>query len=258
MMNAEDLIHNYGIYIYNYALKLSCHPNTAEDLCQETFIRAWEKIDTLKNPDAIKSWLRRICFNIFLMNERKKNNNIELLYDEIQSLEQEGNLYITSYTKPEDEVIVKESINELQNGCFFAMARLLTLNQRIAFSLVDMFGLSLEEVSEILNISKGATKGLLYRAHMNLASFFNSHCNILDVKNTCSCEAWIEFADKKENLRDEAKQKNIKLIKRLNYKESNYTFNNNVRNKIIYLYKNMPDKKPSDEWYEKIIQVFGN
>ena len=71
-MNAEELIHNYGTYIYNYALKLSCHPNTAEDLCQETFIRAWEKIDTLKNPDAIKSWLRRICFNNFLMNERKK------------------------------------------------------------------------------------------------------------------------------------------------------------------------------------------
>jgi len=257
-MNAEELIHNYGTYIYNYALKLSCHPNTAEDLCQETFIKAWKKIDTLKNPDAIKSWLRRICFNNFLMNERKKNNHIELLYDEIINLEQEGNLYINTYTKPEDEIIVKESISELQNGCFLAMARLLTLNQRIAFSLVDMFGLSLEEVSEILNISKSATKGLLYRAHMNLDSFFDNHCNILDVKNPCSCEAWIEFANKKENLQIEAKQKNNKLIKTINYKESNYTFNNNVRNKINYLYKNMPDKKPSDEWYEGIIKVLNN
>ena len=192
------------------------------------------------------------------MNERKKNNHIEILYDEIISLEQEGNLYINTYTKPEDEVIVKESISELQNGCFLAMARLLTLNQSIAFSLVDMFGLSLEEVSEILNISKSATKGLLYRAHMNLDSFFDNHCNILDVKNPCSCEAWIEFANKKENLQDEAKQKNNKLIKTLNYKESNYTFNNNVRNKINYLYKNMPDKKPSDEWYEGIIKVLNN
>jgi RNA polymerase sigma-70 factor (ECF subfamily) len=38
----------------------------------------------------------------------------------------------------------------------------------LTISLIDMFGLSLEEVSEIIGISKSAVKGLLYRAHMNL------------------------------------------------------------------------------------------
>ncbi len=54
------------------------------------------------------------------------------------------------------------------------MVRYLTLHQRIAFSLIDMFGLSLDEVSSLIGISKSATKGLLYRAHMNLDSFFIS------------------------------------------------------------------------------------
>ncbi len=108
------------------------------------------------------------------MYERKNKNYTELLYDDINILEKEGNLLKYNPPQPEDEVIVEEAIRELQNGCFLAMVRYLTLHQRIAFSLIDMFGLSLDEVSSLIGISKSATKGLLYRAHMNLDSFFIS------------------------------------------------------------------------------------
>lgn len=247
------LINTYGTYVFNYALKLSCHPSAAEDLAQETFISAWQKIETLENPNAIKAWLRKICFNNFLMKERKNKDYSELLYDDINLLEKEGHLFGDNPPKPEDEVIVEEAIRELQNGCFLAMVRRLTLHQRIAFSLIDMFGLSLEEVSKIIGISKSATKGLLYRAHMNLDSFFGKHCNILDVNNPCSCKAWIEFSKSRDNLQKNSNKH--KFITKLDYKESNYTFNNEVRGKINFLYKNMPDRKPSKEWYEEVINT---
>jgi RNA polymerase sigma-70 factor (ECF subfamily) len=250
-MDIESLIDSYGTYIFNYALKLSCDPSAAEDLAQETFINAWIKIETLENPNVIKAWLRKICFNNFLMRQRKSLGYIELLYEDITVLEKEEVLFADTTPKPEDEIIVEESIRDLQNGCFLAMVRRLTLNQRIAFSLIDMFGLSLDEVSELIGISKGATKGLLYRAHMNLDSFFSSHCNLLDVTNPCSCKAWVEFSKTRDNL-----QKNShKLITRLDYTESNFTFNSEVRGKINFLYKNMPDRKPSKEWYEKVINI---
>ncbi|BCZ45516.1 hypothetical protein psyc5s11_15830 [Clostridium gelidum] len=252
-MDIEMLINTYGTYVYNYALKLSCHPSVAEDLAQETFIRAWQKISTLENSNAIKSWLRKICFNNFLMKERKNKNYNELLYDDIQLLEKEGHLLKSNLPKPEDEVIVEEAIFELQNGCFLAMVRRLTLHQRIAFSLVDMFGLSLDEVSTIIGISKSATKGLLYRAHMNLDSFFYNHCNLLDVNNPCSCKAWIEFSKSRDDLQKNSNKH--KLISKLDYTKSNYTFNKEVRGKINFLYKNMPDKKPSKEWYEEVISI---
>lgn len=253
-MNVKELIYTYGKYIYNYALRLSCHPSTAEDLCQETFTKAWQKIDTLKNPNAIKAWLRKICFNNFLVNERKKGNSVQRPFDdEIQELEKEGEFYINSYPRPEDQVIVRESVSEMQNGCFLAMVRYLTLNQRMTFSLIDMFGLSLQEVSQILNISKGAVKGLLYRAHMNLDSFFQDHCSILDVENPCRCEAWIEFYSRRQTLQDK-----VQTVKTLNYKKSGYVFNKYTFNKIKYLYKNMPEKRPSDDWYQKIVDSLKN
>ncbi|NMM62545.1 RNA polymerase sigma factor [Clostridium sp. P21] len=250
-MDIELLINTYGTYVFNYALKLSCDPYVAEDLAQETFINAWQKIGTLENSDAIRAWLRKICFNNFLMKQRKNNGYNELLYEDINLLEKEEHLFVDNLPRPEDEVIVEEAVRDLQNGCFLAMVRRLTLHQRIAFSLVDMFGLSLEEVSEIIGISKSATKGLLYRAHMNLDSFFSEHCNILDVNNPCSCKAWIEFSKTRENL-----QKNShKLMTKLDYTKSNYTFNKKVRGKINFLYKNMPDRKPQNQWYEKVVNV---
>lgn len=252
-MNIEILINTYGTYVFNYALKLSCNPSVAEELTQETFINAWQKINTLENSNAIKAWLRKICFNNFLMNERKNKNYSELLYDDINLLEKEGYLLREVSPKPEDEVIVEETIRELQNGCFLAMVRRLTLHQRIAFSLSDMFALSLDEVSKIIGISKSATKGLLYRSHMNLDSFFSKHCNLLDVNNPCSCKAWIEFSKTRNSLQENAHKH--KLTTKLDYTKSNYTFNNEVRGKINFLYKNIPDRKPSKEWYEEVINI---
>lgn len=252
-MNIENLINNYGSYIYNYALKLSCHPTMAEDLSQETFINAWKNIDSLKNSSSIKPWLRKICFNLFLMKQRKKESSAENLYGEIEALEKDGLLYVSSIPNPEDEIIVDEYIRDLQNGCFLAMVRKLTLNQRIAFSLIDMFGLSLDDVSNILNISKSAVKGLLYRAHMNLDSFFSGHCSILDLNNPCSCKAWIQFSKMRDNLQKDANNNKHKLIEKLDYKKSNYVFNESTRTKVNYLYKNMPLKKPPKEWYDKVI-----
>lgn len=252
-MNIEQVINTYGVYIFNYALKLSCNPSVAEDLAQETFINAWLKIENLKDSSAIKAWLRKICFNNFLMKQRKSNGYSEVLYEDINLLEKEGELFINNPPKPEDEVIVEEAIRDLQNGCFLAMVRRLTLHQQIAFSLVDMFGLSLDEVSEIIGISKNAAKGLLYRAHMNLDSFFSKHCNLLEVNNPCSCKAWIEFSKRRDNLQKSSHKH--KLIKKLDYTESNYTFNNEVRSKINFLYKNMPERKPSEEWYKEVINI---
>jgi len=250
MITINQIIQDYGKYIYNYALKLTCHPTDAQDLAQETFIKAWKNLDGLKSEQAIKKWLCTICYNQFLMKIRQKSNQTEELIKDFQLLEQEGMILNDNFPNPEDEVLVEDEIKEMQNGCFLAMVRKLTLNQRIVFSLVDMYGMHVEDVSQILETSVLATKGLLFRARMNIDSFFADHCNILNIKNPCSCKAWITFSSNRNNLQAQTK----KLIDTLEYKEKNYRFDLEVRNKIKYLYANMPEKKPNDEWYIKVIE----
>jgi len=243
------MIKEYGTYIYNFAFKLTCHPQKAEDIAQETFISAWKNIHKLRDEKALKKWLRTICLNNFLMEYRKEQTKNLEYTDDIERLEYEGTLLSADIASPEDEIIVEDEIRQLQNGCFYAMVRKLTLNQRITFSLVDMFGLTTKEVAGVLEMSEGAVKGLLYRARMNIDSFFADHCNIIDIKNPCSCKAWIEFSNSRETNQSNMR----KLVDKLDYKEKNYAFSKEVREKIFYLYKHLEDRKPSAAWYQNII-----
>jgi len=250
-MNIETIIREYGSYIYNYALKLSCHPVDAQDLAQETFIKAWKNIESLKEESALKSWLTSICYHEFLMRLRAENSRKEELIENFEILEKQGSYVQELTSRPEDEIIVAEEIRKLQNGCFLAMVRKLTLNQRIVFSLVDMYGMKAEEVADLLDTTILATKGLLYRARMNIDSFFSGHCNLLDINNPCSCESWISFSENRNKIQQETR----KLLNHLDYKANNYHFDLEVRKKILYLYANMPQEKPEDEWYQMVISA---
>lgn len=250
-MEIRDVYQNYYQYIFNYALKLTCHPEDALDVTQDTFLKAMEKLNTLENENALASWLRTICFREFVNRAQKDPKKYLTEPVEWEKLEAEGILLAGVTPQPEEEVIVAEEIRNLQNGCFLAMVRKLTLHQRIVFSLVDMYGLPIEHAAGILGVSRGAAKGLLYRARMNIDSFFAGHCGIIDEKNPCSCKAWIAFSLNRADLQSRAK----KLIERLDFEQKNYTYNERVRKRVMYLYRHMPEQKPSDEWYQRVLAL---
>lgn len=246
-----EIYNNYYKYIYNYALKLTCHPDDALDITQETFIKAMTNLKTLEHENALANWLRTICFHEFITKIRKDKiyNIVEV--DDWDKLEQDGVLLTNVLPTPEDEVIVNEEIKDLQNGCFLAMVRKLSLNQRIVFSLVDMFGLRTDYIAEVLGISKGATKGLLYRARMNIDSFFADHCNIIHEKNPCSCKAWINFSTNRSSLQRKAHN----IVSKLDFEKKNYTYDEEVRRKVLHLYTNMPERQPPVEWYQNVLNI---
>lgn len=249
MLNIRDVYENYYLYLYRYALKLTCHPDDALDLTQTAFLRAMEKLDTLKSERALASWLRTICFHEFLNSAKANPQKYLVEVNDWEQLEQEGRLLPDLQPLPEDEVIVAEEIRDLQSGCFLAMVRKLTLQQRIAFSLVDMYGLPVSEVANLLDVSVGAAKGLLYRARMSLDAFFAGHCSILAEQNPCSCAAWIEFAAKRDNLHQNAHR----LLEQLNGLREGYAYDESVRRKVLSLYRNMPERTPPAEWYGSVL-----
>lgn len=251
MSDFGQVIRENYLFIYNYALRLICHPQDAEDLTQQTFLAAYEKREQLREEQALQKWLMTICYRNFLMLLRARGVREETSA-EMEEIEKEGNALSIAVPGPEEEVIVADEIRALQNGCFMAMVRRLTLKQRIAFSLVDMFGMNSEDAAQLLEVTPGALKGLLFRARMNLDSFFDEHCNLLQSENPCSCAAWIHFRENHE----ENKKQMEKTIRNLDYREKNYRFDDKTRAKVNYLYQHMPQQRPSDEWFEGVIEIF--
>lgn len=64
-LSIEKIIEEYGTYIFNIAYKLSGKTEQAEDIAQETFIKAWKHLNELKDHAALKYWLHTICINEF-------------------------------------------------------------------------------------------------------------------------------------------------------------------------------------------------
>lgn len=252
-MDFIKVFKEYYVYIYSYAYKLTNSKESAEDLIQETFLKAYEKMQQLRKNDSVRFWLRSICLNTYLMKLRKLKKIKEVSYDEMLELQREGKLLNVDDSIPtaEDEIIVDETIKNIQNGCFLTMVHLLSENQRIVFSLVDMFGLNVREVSVILDITESATKALLYRARTKLDIFFSKNCSLIHIQNPCKCRAWEEFTIERERM------KNSFLERKMDAENSKAKIagssKRNMVRKIRYLYSNMPDHKPSNDWYESVL-----
>lgn len=251
-VSMNEIVENYSTYIYNIAYKLTWKMEQAEDIAQETFIKAWKHLDELKDQTALKQWLRTICINEFRMSLRKDIRQKTTYVDSIEELEKDGELLVNPTEDVIEEVQASEDVISMRNGCFLAMSRKLSVNQRIVFSLIDMFGLSIQEVADILEITPKAVKGLLYRARMNIDSFFKSHCYFLNTENPCRCKAWAEFFQTRNELQS------FMQDKILDYTEKGYEFDLEVRKKLSLYYQQIPNQMPRKEWYQSVISQFKN
>ena len=251
-VSMNEIVEKYNTYIYNIAYKLTGKPEQAEDIAQETFIKAWKHLDELKDQTALKQWLRTICVNEFRMSLRKDIRQKITYVDNIEELEKDGEFLVNPTEDVIEEVQASEDVISMRNGCFLAMSRKLSVNQRIVFSLIDMFGLSIQEVADILEITPKAVKGLLYRARMNIDSFFQSHCYFLNTENPCRCKAWAEFFQNRNELQS------FMQDKILDYTEKGYEFDLEVRKKLSLYYRQIPNQMPRKEWYQRVISQFKN
>lgn len=253
----EDLILSNMSYVFSAAYKLTGEKESAKELAQDALLAAWKSREQLKSPDAVKPWLSRICTNTFLMKQRRSAGKLEFPSDELDSLEAQGNMLYINYidVTPEDELIADETVREIRNGCFRAMVQRLTLEQRVVFSLIDMFGLSIEETSKTVDLSKAAVKALLHRARINLTKFFASKCQWVNMDGTCRCRSWAEFMGKREAIRAEVKQRRLETGFLDNPDEKG--LNSDMKDKVLKIYRNMPDVIPEEEWYKSVIDALG-
>ena len=156
--------HNAG-QMYAVALRITGDPDEAEDVVQEAFISACDKIDSFQERSRISTWLYRITTNAALMRLRKQRDNLVSL-DEPQIIG-DGDLLprqLEGWTiEPGQEALTAELRQVME-----AAVQELSPNLRGAFVLRDIQGLSTAEAAEALGISDSAVKVRLHRARLQL------------------------------------------------------------------------------------------
>ena len=154
--------------VYRFALRLAGTQDSAEDLVQDTYFRAFRAWEQYTPGTRCKSWLFTICRNVFLRKRERGQRHDEILtetaYEDPRALSREAPVFAASKgTDPEGEFfnsIVDEEILRAIGD--------LPDEYRVAVVLSDLEDLSYNEIAGIMEIPVGTVKSRLFRGRRQL------------------------------------------------------------------------------------------
>ena len=159
------LVEAYYEMIYRLAIKMLNNPQDAEDILQETFIKAYRNLKNFDGRSNLSTWLYRIATNESLMFLRKRKPDSVSIDETIDTGEGEHRpVYIVDWGNlPEEELMSEEAQAYLDQA-----VDNLPPSLRVVFVLRDIQGLSTRETGEVLDLSEVAVKTRLSRARLRL------------------------------------------------------------------------------------------
>jgi RNA polymerase sigma-70 factor, ECF subfamily len=146
--------------VYRFALRLTGSRQEAEDLTQDTFLRAWRQRGRLRDAGAARVWLFTIARNLWtdrLRRKRRRPVSIEALQEDCQS----------AAIAADRGLIVQEDVRRVLEAMDSLPAR-----QRELLHLHACEGLSLGEIAEVVGISVDAAKASLCEARKRMRERF--------------------------------------------------------------------------------------
>ena len=145
--------------LYNYALRMTNNPADAQDLLQETLLKAYRFWDRYERGTNIRAWLFRILKNSYINRYRKATREPETVdYDEVQ------NFYTSVRDTATDANNLQENLfkNLLDDDITKAIADL-PEEFRTVVILSDIEGLTYEEIADFVDVPLGTVRSRLHR-----------------------------------------------------------------------------------------------
>ncbi|APH06432.1 sigma-70 family RNA polymerase sigma factor [Bacillus weihaiensis] len=156
----EHVYQKYAKSLYVYLLKMSGSPHLAEDLTQETFVRATISLSSY-NQENIRAWLFKVARNAYLDEWRKRQKRKWIPFSEILFTHEK---MISPYGLPEEELVLGEQKSDLH-----ILLTYLPEHYRTILYLREYEDFSYEEIQTLLELTEGQVKIHLYRARKKLS-----------------------------------------------------------------------------------------
>lgn len=159
------LLRRYEGKIFRLAMNITQNREDAEDVLQESFLKAYEHLDQFLGNSKFYTWIVRIAVNQALMKLRKRRSDRAVSLDEqIDTGEDTVVREIAAWDPDPEERYSQEELHEILNNVINELAPI----YRTVFTLRDVDGLSTEETAEALDLSVPAVKSRLLRARLQL------------------------------------------------------------------------------------------
>ncbi len=144
--------------VYRFAFLKTRNRADAEDLTQETFMRAWRAIDSYRPGSNAKAWLYKICLHVFINEKRRQQRQPEVELEEKML----GNIP----TEKENSFCLGEEV-------MLAIGKLPPRAREVVLFYADDF--SYQEIADILEMPIGTVRSTLHRAGKKLATYLGDY-----------------------------------------------------------------------------------
>lgn len=151
----RELYNNNVSRVYAVCLRAAQDRDTADELTQEVFIKAWEKLNTFQFESKFSSWLHSIAVNQFLMMKRSEKRFSERVAELSEIVNRENPLNKAKHSY-DSRIDIEDALEKLPEQA------------RLTFILHDIEGYKHHEISAIMNIEIGTSKAHLHRARKML------------------------------------------------------------------------------------------
>jgi RNA polymerase sigma-70 factor (ECF subfamily) len=147
----EQLYRDNVRRVFALCFRLAGNPDLAEELTQDVFVRAWQKLPTFRGDSALSTWLHPLAVNVALSERRSRRRRLARVTptEDPAAFETPDN---TPTPQPEAGLDLEKALALLPDGA------------RAVFVLHDVEGYKHEEIAEMTGVAPGTSKAQLHRA----------------------------------------------------------------------------------------------
>ena len=156
------LVKRWEKNVFNFVLRYMGDREESKDVCQQTFVRTYRKLNRLKEPEKFSTWLYQIAINIcrdeLKKRNRRKTHSLQQLEDKSNGLENHlSKLNPGDRTHPENEVY-QNDLAQLLNRALQTIPE----EQRLVIIMKEYQGLKFTEIADVLKTPVNTVKSRMY------------------------------------------------------------------------------------------------
>ncbi len=197
----------------SYVLRMTAGVQDSEDIVQDTWMKASQKLATFEGKSTLKTWIFAIASNLSLDLLRKKKRWPENVTDicRTEAYKDPAN-YQAMMQVVQTSPYAKFEIKEHIAFCFTCISKSLPLEQHLCLLLKEVYDFKIKEIAIILNTTTPLVKYHLHTARAKMIEIFDGRCAIINKKGVChQCTEMNGFFNPKQN--SQAELMKIKMVK---------------------------------------------
>lgn len=215
-MTIEQLTNEFELarpQLKSYILRITASIEDTEDIVQDSFIKASQKIDTFRGDSSVKTWIFTIASNLAKDNLRATKRWTENVNDICKAKALANPNYFPELmqiqqTSPHGQFEVKEHIT----FCLTCISKSLPLEQQICILLKEVYEFKVSEITQILDTSEAMVKYYLHTSRAKMISIFDGRCALINKEGVChQCSELNGIFNPKQNF--EIEKNKIEMAK---------------------------------------------